>query len=357
MVIIHIAHIDPTVLGGVQTVVPQHVAAQSRYADTALLNTCGAAFAGITMLPVTRPFSLNRFPKPFDRPDLVVIHEVYRAEFLGIYRELKRQGVPYIVVPHGCLTRHAQSIKWLKKTVGNVLLFHRFVASAAAVQFLTEREQADSLFAEKGFVCGNGIPLPAEQKQEFRAEELCFLYIGRLDVFHKGLDLLIAAAASCGEDLRRHGCRVQLFGPDLDGAHRKLRELIRANGVEDLVEVYGAVTGEEKQRLLLDADCFVQASRFEGMPLGVLEALGYGLPCLVTDGTCLDGFVREQDAGWTCETSAESLAAALRQVISERSELAEKGARAAEGCRRTFAWDAVAAATLSCYEQIIKQTE
>lgn len=357
MVVIHIAHIDPSVLGGVQVVAPQHVMAQSRIADVALLNTHGEAFEGITMLPVKKQFSLQDFQPPFDAPDLVVFHEIYRVEFLHIYRKLKKQGIPYLIVPHAGLTRHAQHIKRLKKTVANLLLFRKFVASAAAVQFLTEQERSVSLFADKGFVCGNGMTAPEERKTEFREENLRFLYIGRLDIFHKGLDLLISAAADCGEELRSHGCSVHLFGPDLDGVHGRLHDLISANGVGDLIEVHGAVTGAEKQRELLSADCFVQASRFEGMPLGVLEALGYGLPCIVSDGTCMDDFIREHDAGWTCAASAESLAAALRQAVRERERLGEKSKHAAVWSRREFSWETVAARTLSHYETLINQTE
>ncbi|MBR5470850.1 MAG: glycosyltransferase [Oscillibacter sp.] len=357
MVVIHIAHIDPSVLGGVQVVVPQHVTAQGRIADVALLNTHGEAFEGITMLPVEKHFSLQDFPAPFDSPDLVVFHEIYRVEFLGIYKKLKKLGIPYLIVPHAGLTRHAQHIKRLKKTAANLLLFREFVASAAAVQFLTEQERSASLFVDKGFVCGNGMMVPEHRKSVFREENLRFLYIGRLDVFHKGLDLLVSAVAECGEELRSHGCSVHLFGPELDGVHGRLHDLISANGVGDLMEVHGAVTGAEKQRELLAADCFVQASRFEGMPLGVLEALGYGLPCIVTDGTCMDDFIREHDAGWTCAASADSLAAALRQAIRERERLAEKSTNAVLWSRREFSWEAVAARTLSHYETLIKQTE
>ena len=357
MVVIHIAHIDPSVLGGVQVVVPQHVAAQSRIGDVALLNTHGEAFEGITMLPVKKQFSLQDFPPPFDAPDLVVFHEIYRVKFLAIYKKVRKQGIPYLIVPHAGLTRHAQHIKRLKKTVANLLLFRKFVASAAAVQFLTEQERSASLFADKGFICGNGMTVSEQGKTVFHEENLRFLYIGRLDVFHKGLDLLVSAVADCREELRSYGCSVHLFGPDIDGVHGRLHDLISANGVGDLIEVHGAVTGVEKQRELLAADCFVQASRFEGMPLGVLEALGYGLPCIVTDGTCMDDFIREHDAGWTCAAASDSLAAALRQAIRERENLAEKSKHAVVWSRREFSWETVAERTFSYYENVIKQTE
>ena len=47
----------------------------------------------------------------------------------------------------------------------------------------------------------------------------------------------------------------------------------------------GGVYGDNKVKVLLDTDIFILTSRYEGMPMGVLEAWSYGIPCILSDGT------------------------------------------------------------------------
>ena len=85
MVIIHIANIDKSILGGVQVAVPQMIRAQAKYATVGCINTHGDTFDGVQMLAYDGKLDLSKLASPFDRPDLVVIHEVYRFEFIAVY--------------------------------------------------------------------------------------------------------------------------------------------------------------------------------------------------------------------------------------------------------------------------------
>ena len=50
MVIIHVANIDTTIIGGVQLAVPKMIIAQSQYADVGLINTHSDVINDIRML-------------------------------------------------------------------------------------------------------------------------------------------------------------------------------------------------------------------------------------------------------------------------------------------------------------------
>ena len=67
-------------------------------------------------------------------------------------------------------------------------------------------------------------------------------------------------------------------GPD----EPALRERARALGIEERVRFLGARADVE--RLLCAMDVFVFPSRYEGLPLALLEAQFSGLPCLFSDG-------------------------------------------------------------------------
>ncbi|MBO5496546.1 MAG: glycosyltransferase, partial [Oscillospiraceae bacterium] len=282
MRILHIASITDDSCSGVCVVVPQHVLAQSKYAVLGFVNTNGTVIPSLAdfQLPCPLPLSISSVYSAFGRPDLVVFHECYRPAYLPIARQLRREKIPYVIIPHGELSQDAQKKKHLKKTAANLLLFNRFTRQAVAIQCLSQRELEQTYFGRQKFIGTNGVFLPALGKSAFSPSGTRFVYIGRLDAFHKGLDLMLEAVRLCAPFLREHGCTLALYGPDYAGRFAHVQELIRQNGIEDLTTLSPAISGQEKEDTLLGADVFVQTSRFEGMPLGILEALSYGIPCL-----------------------------------------------------------------------------
>ena len=358
MIILHIATLSDNLYNGVNVVVPQHVMAQGKFAKTALINTTNVEVKGaIRQLSYEKPFLLDSLPKPYNKPDLVVFHEVYRADYLRISIELKHQGIPYVIVPHGELTTLAQKKKHLKKTVANILLFNRFVDGAAGIQCLSEQELKNTQFGKKKFIGFNGIGLPDRDKESFSEKKTHFIYIGRLDHFHKGLDLMIEAVCMSADYLRSNHVRLEIYGPDYKGRYARVDDMIHKYKVEDIVYLHHEIKGEEKRIKLLSADIFIQTSRFEGMPLGILEALAYGLPCLVTEGTNLGQDISSYDAGWTAQTTAESIAEKMRQAVQERSLWQTKGKNGRALIQNKYLWDIIANDTVNNYERLINGGE
>ena len=60
---------------------------------------------------------------------------------------------------------------------------------------------------------------------------------------------------------------------------------IEESGLEKIVLIKDEVYGEDKEKVILESDFFILTSRFEGHPMALIEALSYGLPCLVTKGS------------------------------------------------------------------------
>lgn len=124
----------------------------------------------------------------------------------------------------------------------------------------------------------------------------------------KAHDVLIDAwrEARMGE----RGAHLHLLG---DGNLRP--ELVRRAAGDASIVFHGIQS--EVWRWLLAADCFVMPSRFEGLPIAAIEALGTGLPCIFSDiqplrrlaGTSIQ-FVRTEDrtdlAGHMVEAMAQS---------------------------------------------------
>lgn len=63
----------------------------------------------------------------------------------------------------------------------------------------------------------------------------------------------------------------------------ELIALAKEKGIERQVEFRGLLPREKVYRSLMEADLYVSTSSYEGLPIGVLEAMGCGTACLVTD--------------------------------------------------------------------------
>lgn len=354
MVILHFASIDDSKTNGVCVVVPLHVRAQGQFAETALvnINNFEISFQG-KQLPFQTPFDIRKLPAPFDRPDLVLFHECYCPRYLAVARNLRKNRIPYVIIPHGELQLEAQKRKHFKKAVANLLLFNRFIDHASAIQCLSENERKATRFGKNKILGTNGIDIPSRSKTSFSSEGTIFLYIGRYEWRMKGIDLMLDAIKLQEHFLRENRCRFILHGPDFEGRFAAVSAMVREREISDLVSLNLAILGEDKIKALLDADIFIQTSRYEGMPMGILEAMSYALPCLVTEGTFLGKEVADAQAGWAAETTAPAIAERIVEAVKDRSRWMQFGMNGRRAVQESFSWDTVAEKTVKLYAELL----
>lgn len=159
-------------------------------------------------------------------------------------------------------------------------------------------------------------PLPEEIAQRERAlpsaARKVLLSMGRLDV-QKRVDRTIdafAALASAFPDWDLH-----IYG---SGAlHERLQEQVAAHGLAGRVLFKGQTA--QPWDVMAAADAFVMTSDHEGFPNALLEAMGLGLPCVVTD--CPSGprqITRSgRDALLVPLSDQQALVRALRRLMQD----------------------------------------
>jgi glycosyltransferase involved in cell wall biosynthesis len=360
MNILHICNVCNSPFSGINVVVPQHIQAQSRLCDVSVLNLCNKKVDCSA-----RQISLEELYLPEFRADVVVFHGVYFLKYVQIAKYLVKKRIPYVVVPHCSLTKVSLAQKRIKKFFANLIIFSRFLRRSAAIQFLTDNEKETSIFSDKGFVCGNGVSFPA-QKKSWDENNQCkrFVYIGRLDIFHKGIDILFDSFELEKAFLMNRKVQLDVYGPKQMKTHRKnsdaheiIKKMIADRGLEQIIHVHDAVFGKEKENALIQSDVFIQTSRFEGLPLGILEALAAGMPCLVTEGTNTADLINKYKAGWGVETTPKKIAKAIKfAVLNTSNEQLENMSNAAiRLIADNFTWEKIAKKEISCYDIKIKE--
>ena len=356
MVILHIANIANNPANGIHVAVPLHVKAQSELAQVCLVNYSNIDVEGVTQYEYKGAKNFpNYLPAPFNKPDIVVFHGVNLPKNISIYNKLIKKHIPYIIVPHGEITRTALKKKWLKKKIAYILLFNRFIKKAAAVQCLSQNEADESVIAKKKFIVPNGMDLHEQKPIHTEREGMKLLYIGRLEFEIKGFDLMVNAVASIAEYMRENKITIDIYGPSSGDGKDVLASYISAHNVADIVTVNAPVFGKEKADVINNYDVFIQTSRSEGMPMGILEALAYGMPVIATQGTRLMKQIAEHNCGYSAGGDVADIANAIKQAYNDKANWLEKGENARSLITNRFSWENVAKNAIGEYGRIAKQ--
>lgn len=121
-----------------------------------------------------------------------------------------------------------------------------------------------------------------------------FVFIGRMDDSVKRISSIIAAFQQVAAKFT--DVHLLILGSGKD--EEKLKQQA-AKQVPGKIHFYGWITrDEEKVRLLNIAECLVMASKREGFPTVVGEALACGLPVVSSDVGAISDLVIENKTGW-----------------------------------------------------------
>lgn len=359
MIILYISALEGGKYSGPVYSVPKQVYSQSRYDKVYWINLTKIENVKIFdknfyhYMPWYK-FSFSNIPEPFNNPDLIIFEEFFKVENCYVAKLARKKCIPYIIVPRCQMTENYLKNKQIKKIIASKMMFKNFAKNALTVQFLTNQEKNDSIkyYAGKYFIAPNGIDLK-NKKLEIDREPIMGTFIGRYSIWQKGLDLLLEAVYKKRKLLESKNIQIQLYGPnDRSSSFDEVKRIVSDKKLENIVTVNGPVFDEEKERILLNSIFFIHTSRFEGMPMSVLDALSYGIPCLVTQGSNMREIIEASNAGWGAEDTADSIGKSLEELCNSINEFKEKGDNAWK-LAESYSWDSIAKECHNIYITLI----
>jgi glycosyltransferase involved in cell wall biosynthesis len=162
------------------------------------------------------------------------------------------------------------------------------------------------------------------------------LFIGRIDIKHKGLDMLLDIYKN---SYKNHGLDLVIAGSGMEKEINILKNRIKEMNLESKVKLIGKVSGKEKSEVFRKAKIFVMTSRIEAFPRTLLEAWCYEVPPIIFDIEPLSWIPSEIAVKINPfdKTTFSSELMKLNEDSEKRKKITEKGKEFV----RTFNWNKI----------------
>lgn len=259
----------------------------------------------------------------------------------------KRYKMPYIIrfgggdIP-GAQERYAQ----IYKIIAPFLKIIWKNADGLVANSEGLRDRALGFYNKKEIeIISNGVDtdyfVPCTQGKSF--EEVKILFVSRL-IEGKGLQFIIPELENINSNSDK-GIKLIVIG---DGPYRmQLEQIAREFKVEKYVRFEGHKKKDEILTYYQQADIFILPSKREGMPNVVLEAMGCGLPIVMTP--CEGAKELVVDNGVIAEQN--EFVKELERLLKNGSLMEKMGAASRERAVKEFSWDR----TVNKYLDLIKR--
>lgn len=196
-------------------------------------------------------------------------------------------------------------------------------------------------------VVSNGLDDEAFELR--RMERHGIVYMGRLEIAQKGLDMLLSTFAAVADRIEEDLCLAG-DGPDEEA----LKSMAAGLGVADRVRFLGRVAYEDRMDLVASAILVVMPSRYETFGMVAAEAMAQQTPVLAFDIPCLRSLLAG-GAGITVPAfDVDEFGRQMCSLLSDPALRADMGRRGRAGVAPLH-WDALAPLQAAVYRRALDQ--
>lgn len=209
------------------------------------------------------------------------------------------------------------------------------------------KEYIDNKYDVNSVLFANGIDKPdyhepdiIRKKYELEKDSY-ILSLGRI-VPEKGIQYLIHAFRKCKTDKKL------VIAGGAEANKDYYNQLLEASKGDDRIIFTGFVTGQEIQEFYSNAYIFALPSNLEGMANALLEAMGYGNCCLISN-IPENTEVVEKNAVWFRKGDEEDLKEKIQMLLNQPDLVKKYKENAAPYILKKYNWDLVVEQMLRIY--------
>ncbi|UCH97752.1 MAG: glycosyltransferase family 4 protein, partial [Candidatus Aminicenantes bacterium] len=267
-------------------------------------------------------------------PDIVHIHHL-RPLVSFFKRPLARYRVPIIFTAHGLHIHKYEFINSIRAKISYLLRYQLERRVLRKPDRIIAVSREDKLFMEEKYHLANVIYLTngidfstvtaarGQSKKELRkrlgfpADDFLFITVARFD-FQKGYDILIKAIALIKEQLKKNKCGFIFVGNGTE--FEAMKQFSKHLSVSQYIRFLGART--DVYDILSAGDVFLLPSRWEGLPIVLLETGLLKVPVIASD-TYGNREILEETSGILFKNrDIRELAGVIKGVLENKYDLA-----------------------------------
>lgn len=229
--------------------------------------------------------------------DILVFNQVFQFQLIALLPILMITRTPYVVMPHGTITSYQRRQHRIRKIIPSLLISF-FLRNARSIFVATESEAKELPRSLKTNtkVVGLGIDFEPHENRNFVADsKFTILFMGRI-VQKKRLDIALKAFALAAAKSEKE-MRFIICGVGDQEIMDQIKMIILNLGISEKVDFRGWVDGPTKKAILLESNCFILTSEDENFAIAAAEALGAGIPCVLSSNVALSVLVQKHNAG------------------------------------------------------------
>ena len=174
-------------------------------------------------------------------------------------------------------------------------------------------------FDKNIFVINNGVNIEQHNKVVLENNIIQLLVVSRL-VSQKNIDSIIKAV----KVMENENIILNIVG---DGSEiNNLKLLVKKYELEKKINFIGKVENTKLNEYLKNADIFIQASNYEGLPHSILEAMNFEIPILSTDVGGCSVLLNKGERGYIIPmpVSEVEISEGIRTIINNKNEAKSK---------------------------------
>ncbi len=261
-----------------------------------------------------------------------------------------RYQIPWIL-------REANSYRKWPNTIFNLVRRH---IGKKANAIIANSQAGDkywylSKYPHQRYIIRNALPFNEinKTKENFpdigiSAGKNYILYAGRINSRIKNMDTLTSALINI---VSKNRVKAIICG---DGPYKpRIKKLIKKYHLEKKIILSGYLQDKELWTLMKKARLFVSASKVEGCPNVVLEAMACGCPLVLSDIPEHREFLDDNSAWFVDQNDPATISAMIEKVLNNPSEAKKRAARAKNLAKNWQSINTMVKAYENVYKEII----